>query len=263
MASSIESDQDKAEKKRSSWRDMPFIAGDRLVFKTHKDELLALNENSGLSFQEEQVATSKNTKTPHQIIEAVVSFSSRFAGKRPTDLKLRRRYRCFIMAIHRDKQNITRHFDQVRLRPGDVILLSGSEEDLERMFEQEGILSMSEFKRVRLNKEKAILSMLTLASVIGLAAFNVMSIAGLAIVGAMLLILTGCVTMDKAYQAIEWRILMIIFGTLSLSIAMENTGLAEMIVTNLLALVKTLGPTAILAMIYLITSLPYQILRIL
>jgi di/tricarboxylate transporter len=93
-----------------------------------------------------------------------------------------------------------------------------------------------------------------LLAVVGLASFNVMPIEGLSIIGAMVVILTKCVTLDEAYESIEWSILMMIFGMLAVSIAMEQTGLIKIIVEEVAHLVEGLGPMAILMIVYFITS---------
>lgn len=241
--------------KGSTLRDMPLAAGDHLVFRTHKSELMQLNAFAGLSFDKEKLNLAAVSTKETTIGEGIIGHNSHFIGKKPSELALRRRYGCYIVAIHRDKQNITSNMDQVTLRYGDVILLEGTQDELNRLFDQQEILSVTQVKRLQYDKEKAPIAITILALVVGLAAFNVIPIAGIAISGAVAAILCGCVKAEQAYESIEWRILMIIFGTLSLSIAMENTGLAKIIVDSLTGFMQHLGPVAVLAMIYLITSI--------
>ena len=240
--------------KSSTLRDMPLAAGDHLVFRTHKSELMQLNAFAGLSFDKEKLNIAAVVTKETTIGEGIIGHNSHFIGKKPSELALRRRYGCYIVAIHRDKQNITSNMDQVTLRYGDVILLEGTETELDRLFDQQEILSVTQVKQLQYDQEKAPIAITVLALVVGLAALNIMPIAGVAIAGAVAVIITGCVKTEQAYESIEWRIMMIIFGTLSLSIAMENTGLARMIVDSLTGLMQHLGPVAVLAMIYLLTS---------
>lgn len=235
----------------STLRDMPLEAGDRLVFKVHKKELVMLNDFAGLSFDKEMnLAATKETT----IAEGVIANNSHFIGKKPSQLSLRRRFGCYIIAIHRDKQNITSNLDQITLRQGDVLLIEGSEAELDKLFEQPDILSVTQLQSLNFDRKKAPIAVGVLFAVVGLAAFNIMPIAGIAIAGAVAVLLFGCVTSERAYESIDWRILMIIFGTLSLSLAMDNTGLARIIVESLAGLVDNLGPIAVLAVIYLITT---------
>ncbi len=250
---------DKPAKKGSTLRDIPLQAGDRLVFKTHKNELMELRRFVGITFQTEDItaaaplATPINTKET-MVLEGVVAPNSRLIGRKPSQLRLRRRYGCYIVAFHRDRQNITGNLESLELRSGDVLLLEGSKEELEKLFASEELQSLTQLKNDDFNHKKAPIAVLALITVIVLAAFNVMPIEGLAIIGAVLVILTKCITLEKAYASIEWSILMMIFGMISVSIAMEETGLIKMMVEGIAALVEDLGPMAILLIVYFITS---------
>ena len=66
--------------------------------------------------------------------------------------------------------------------------------------------------------------------------FNWLPISISAIAGVTLMILTGCLRMDEAYQLIEWKAVFLIAGMLPLGIALEQTGAAQLISNNLLLL---------------------------
>jgi di/tricarboxylate transporter len=90
--------------------------------------------------------------------------------------------------------------------------------------------------------------------VVILAALNVMPIAGLAVIGAVAVMLTRCVDPEEAFDAIDWRILFLIFGMLGLSMGLSATGTAELLVKQTVGLVGGLGPVAILAAVYVLTN---------
>ena len=92
-----------------------------------------------------------------------------------------------------------------------------------------------------------------------LAAFGVMPIEGLAIMGAVLVIATGCLEIEGAYKSIEWPILMLIFGMLAISTAMNKVGLPELVATNVVGIGRDLPPWAILSLILLITSIMTEV----
>jgi di/tricarboxylate transporter len=241
--------------KSSTLRDIPLQAGDRLIFKTHKNELMELRHFVGITFETEDTVISAPISTTETIItEGVVAAHSRLIGRKPSQLRFRRRYGCYILAIHRDKQHLTGNLDNLELRYGDVLLLEGPPEELERLFANEELLSLTQIKQKEFNRKKAPIAIATLLGVVGLASFDVMPIEGLAIIGAMIVILTNCLTLDHAYDSIEWSILMMIFGMLALSIAMEETGVIKLVVEVTADLVAGLGPIAILLIIYFITS---------
>jgi di/tricarboxylate transporter len=250
---------------RSALRDIPLQAGDRLLFKTGRGELLEIKQQIGITFATEDMPQNMVLAEPVAtretvIAEGVVGPNSAFIGRRPGDLRLRRRYGCYILAIHRGDQNITGDFDRIELRYGDALLLEGPQDELEKLFEHEGILSLSQVKRRAFDKRKAPLTLAVLFGVVALSALGLMPIAGLALAGAVLVIITGCVTPEKAYAAVQWRILLLIFGMLGISAAMDSSGSARLIVETLAGWVEHLGPLAVLAMVYLITSLLTEIM---
>jgi len=243
---------------RSTLRDIPLQAGDRLVFKTDQSELLEIRESTGISFEAGSYAALPARETV--LAEGVIGPNSRFAGQTPSELRLRRRHGSYVLAVHRDQRNITANFDSFRLRHGDVLLLEGPQEEIDRLFAQEDVLPITQVVRRPLQPVRAAIATLAILGVVGLAALEVMPIAGLAIPGAMLVVLTGCVSLEKAYEAIEWRILMLIFGMLGLSLAMDRSGAARLIVETAADLVRDLGPLAVLAAVYFLTSLLTEIM---
>ncbi|MCD8497024.1 MAG: anion permease [Alphaproteobacteria bacterium] len=90
-------------------------------------------------------------------------------------------------------------------------------------------------------------------AVVILSSFNIMPIAGLAFVGAMVVTLTGCVGFERAYKAIDWQILLLIFGMLGIGQALENSGAMEALVGGVSTHIAWLGPFAVFAILYFIS----------
>ena len=83
-------------------------------------------------------------------------------------------------------------------------------------------------------------------------------IAASALLAGVMMIITGCMTMDEAYSSIEWKAVFLVAGTLPLGIAMEKTGTAQLLAGLLVDAVGGLGPLAVLAGFYLMTNLLTQ-----
>jgi di/tricarboxylate transporter len=88
----------------------------------------------------------------------------------------------------------------------------------------------------------------------GLAAVELLPIAALAIIAATAVVALGCLDHQEAYQSIRWDILMLIFGMLALGQAMEKTGAVSLLIDSVAGPMGQLGPFALLAMLYLVTS---------
>ena len=109
-------------------------------------------------------------------------------------------------------------------------------------------------------RHKAPVALATIVGVMLLAALNVMPIEGLALIGAAIVIATGCITSDEAYKSIEWPILVLIFGMLAISIAMRNSGLDQLLAAQLAALGEGMSPWLMLSLVILITSVATEVL---
>jgi di/tricarboxylate transporter len=109
-------------------------------------------------------------------------------------------------------------------------------------------------------RHKAPIAVGAILGVMVLAALGLYPIAALALTAAAVVTITGCIEGDEAYKSIEWRIIMLIFGMLALSVAMEKTGAAALVVDNLVQLVAGVGPFVTLSLIYLLTSITTEMI---
>jgi di/tricarboxylate transporter len=89
--------------------------------------------------------------------------------------------------------------------------------------------------------------------VVGLAAFKVFPIIVLAIVGCVAMVLSGCITLEEAYQAIEWKVIFLLAGVLTLGVALEKTGGAQLLSDAMLSTVGAYGPEALVSAFYFLT----------
>jgi di/tricarboxylate transporter len=94
--------------------------------------------------------------------------------------------------------------------------------------------------------------------VIGLVLFAGIDIAMGMVLGAVGMVITGCLSMDEAYASIDWRTVFLVAGMLPLGLAMETSGTARFVADQMLGAVGGLGPIAALAGIYLIAALITQ-----
>jgi di/tricarboxylate transporter len=240
---------------RRTMKDLVLEVGDRLVLKTGTGEILGLKEDGQIAFRDRddhdvEPVTADQTIT----MEASIGPNSHLRGRPIKDLKLRRKYGVYLMAVHRQEQNISHDLQDLRLQFADTLLLEGPPEGLQRMMEDGGIVNLSTPTERPQRRTKAPIAIATIFGVMGLAALNVMPIAGLAVIGAVVVMMTRCVDPEEAFDAIDWRILFLIFGMLGLSMGMEETGTARLIVETVVGAVGGIGPIAILAAVYVLTS---------
>src|SRR5690606_34519190 len=102
---------------------------------------------------------------------------------------------------------------------------------------------------------RAPFALATMALVIGVAAIGWAPIAVTSLAGAVALTLAGCLDAEDVYDAIDWRIIILMAGLLPLGVAMSQTGAAQFIVDHTIGLVSTAGPVVVLAVLYLMAIL--------
>jgi di/tricarboxylate transporter len=240
------------------WRlkDITLEAGDRLVIRSKMDDMLGLREAGDVKFGTRDThAIEPIVARETVIVEGVVGPRSRSSGRYIGDLNLMRLYGAFILAVHRQGENITGNFDQLRLRVGDTLLLEGPPESIRDLFENQELINLTEPDARPLRRNKAPVAIGAILGVMVLATFGVLPISALAIIAATSVVALGCVKPEEAYQSIQWNILMLIFGMLALGIAMDKTGAAALIVHLFSSAVSGLGPIAVLSAVYLVTSI--------
>jgi di/tricarboxylate transporter len=253
----------------SALRDLPLQPGDRLHFKTSRLELAEIRQFPGISFATEDMPQDPALAEAvpareSQIVEGVVGPGSAIIGRQAGELRWQRRFGCHLLGLHRATENRDGNpggrLDQQALQQGDSVLVAGPHDELEKLFEHSGLMSISQLRRRTYDRKRAPLAIAVLLAVVVLAAFGVMPIAGLALSGAVILLLAGCVTAEAAMAAIHWRVLMLIFGMLGITAAMEESGAARLLVEQVVALLGGLGPLAVLAVVYLFASLLTEVM---
>ncbi len=227
--------------------------GDRVVVHSSVASVVGLRDAGQILFGTNEGVQAIGGQ-PAMIMEGIVGPQSRLVGFRMSDLNFRRLYGVYILAVHRQGTDLRTDFGGIRLRAGDTLILEGPPEGLRRLFDRRVLVNLTEPTEQPFRRDKAPIAIGAVAAVMVLAALGVLPIAALALIAATAVVALGCLSPDEAYGAVEWRILFLIFGTLGLGMAMETTGAAALIATQLAAVVREWGPVAVLALIYLLTS---------
>jgi len=235
--------------------DLELAAGDRIVVRSRMGDMLGLREAGDVDFTGAAAhAIEPITSRETVLMEGVVGPQSHAAGLRLVDLDLSRLYGAYVLAIHRHGEHLDGDFDRSRLRVGDTVLIEGPPESMARLFERQEFINLSRPDERPYRRDRAPIAVVAVIAVMALAAFEVLPIAALALMAAAAVIALGCLDSDEAYGAVQWNILMLIFGMLALGFAMEKTGAAKLIVEAAATLVSGFGPVAVLSGVYFLTS---------
>ncbi|MGD8426239.1 MAG: SLC13 family permease, partial [Balneolaceae bacterium] len=187
------------------------------------------------------------------LVEAVVAPESSLVGKTLGSTNFAERFGAVPLAIRHRGQLEQEDLEQMRLSGGDTLLLSMSKDRIREIDQDQSFVIASEVGTGRSHPQKAYRVLAIILGVIVAAAFNVIPIVVSAIIGVILLILTNCLTAEEAYNAINWKVILLLAGVIPLGTAMDKTGAASLLADQMIALLAGLGPRAVMSGFFLLT----------
>ena len=248
-------------------QNLNFQANDRLVLSCKRQGIIETNEFEGInlldgsSFGLEQISSKTGV-----MVESLIGPSSSLISKSLSDVNFRTRFNLTILAIHRRGKNLGKEFEKVKFQPGDTLLILGTEDAIERLRKSEEVVLLDQAPVPLQNmKKKAQIAIGVLIGIVGLTSFSILPISIASILGVSILLLTGCLRARDAYQAVEWNILILIYGILALGVTMQQTGASS----EIASLVRNIGfgffepewhPLALLIVLYLCTAFLTEVL---
>ena len=158
-------------------------------------------------------------------VEVLITPDCRMVGRRLGDLRLRRRYGVYTLAVHRRDQNIGRQLDDLVVRVGDTLLLEGAPEDIQRLAADMDLVDVVATRRR--GPTAAATRPIALAcwpAIVVLAAFGVAPIVTLGFIGVAIVLLTRCIDADEAFGFVDGRLLALIFAMLAVGAGLDAVG---------------------------------------
>ncbi len=189
-----------------------------------------------------------------RLVQVLVAPSSSLIGHTLKELDFRNRYKSLVLAMLRRGETINDKLSTISLSLGDVLLLQAHDTDITTLRRDKDFIVLHEVPGTAL-RHRAPLVIGILVAVVGLAAFEVFPILVTALLGCVALLVTRILTIEEAYSAINWQVIFLLSGILPLGIAMQNTGAAGFIAERAVGVVGDMGPVAVLAVVYLMTSI--------
>lgn len=236
---------------RREMQDVTLAEGDIVVLRSPVRDILGFKQTPDM--QTPDGGLQPLSARSSILVEILLGPGAKFIGKTLRHLRLRRRYGVYPVALHRRSANIADRFESTPLDVGDTLLIEGAPEDLKRLCDDNDLVNVAMPRERAIKKSHAPIAILTMLGVIILATLGVMPIAGLAVIGAGIVLVTQCVEADEAFAAVDWRILSLILAMLGIGAALENTGLVELIVGAVAPLLSGAPPIIALALVYLLS----------
>jgi di/tricarboxylate transporter len=241
---------------RSPLNEVVLEHGDRLRLSTPLSSVMEINSLEGVEISPKvKLGLELIGSQKAAVVECVIGPHSSLVGRSIRQMSFRRRYGVLVLAVHRKGVNLREDFADVKLRYGDTLLVEGPETTIKELREGRDFLLLLDVPHEAKRRRKQWAAVGAVALVVALAALNVMPIAALAVLGAVGVVFAGCLDTEEAYEAVEWKILFLIFGMLALGLALEKTGGAALVAQVLIRELGAFGPVAVLTAIVVISSI--------
>ncbi len=239
--------------------------GDILLVRSSREELLKVKEERCVSILPEvklggQSLEANLTSSEEGIAEVLILPHSNLVGSSLKEQTFRQRYNSTVLAIRRGEELIHERLSKLSLKFGDILLIQGPKQSLLGLQTHKGILVIDRLELGALRRSKAITAIAIGIGVVVLAAFNLLPIVVSALLGVLLMVITGCLKPREIYESVRWDIIFLLAGLIPLGIAMENSGTTHWLAENMMILGHYLSPSWLLTFFFIITALTTEVL---
>ncbi len=219
----------------------PLEAGDVLLVRASPDAIASIAGEPGLALH----AVAKYGEKPseehptdvlgeEQLVQAVVAPNSEFIGRSVADIDFLRTLGVVVVGLWRREGWLHGELSEVRLAEGDLLVLWGRQPDFAPLAAHHGFLMLMPFEGQQKPRRRAPVALAIMVATVATAATGLLPPQIAFLAGAVAMVLSGCVSIERAYQQIDVRIFVMIAGVIPLGIAMEQTGTAELFADLLL-----------------------------
>lgn len=236
-----------------------FQSGDVLLVEGQSEEILRIKEISGIEIKADVKLSDPNLSNEDlSFVEVVLLPHSRLVGRTLKGFGFREVYDLQVIGVSRHGAAIYRKISDEPLRIGDILLVQGSRERIQRLHSESAFRVIGSLGEDRPKTGHAPLAIGIFLAVLALATFKVVSVPVAVMLGVAAIFLTRCISSDQAYRDLEWKAIILVACMLSLGAAMEYTGTASYLASLIVSTAGNLGPTAMLTGFFVMTVLLTQ-----
>jgi len=233
--------------------------GDVLLVEGKRDAVLGAAESDDIDMVAEVEFSVDDLPTERIGLEEVILVpGSPLIGRTLEGLDFRSGYGLQVLAINRHGETLTRKMSHIRLSTADVLVVQGDWDHI-RTLERQGLFRiLGSVERVRPRRRRAPVAIAIFLGTLIVATANVLPLSVAMLLGALLVLVTRCITPGEAYSQVNWTVLILIACMLGLGTAMESTGTASFLAQWIVRIVGGANPVWLLSAFFALTVLLTQ-----
>ncbi|MCG8460095.1 MAG: anion permease [Holophagales bacterium] len=230
--------------------------GDVLRIRSHLRAIKTLRSEAGVDFAPAvQWRDAELEAADIVLVELVIPAGSGLIGRTLEQARFRNTFGATVLAIRHRGEILHQRLKRIRLGAGDTLLVEARRNRLSQLRASRDVIFVSESQLGGLRTQKLLPAAVILTAVVLSASSGLVPIVVSSLVGAMAMVLSRCITIEEAYDAVDWKIIFLLAGVLGLGTALEQSGGAAMLSRHVVDAFAWLGPVAVLSGFYLLTSL--------
>lgn len=232
-------------------------AGDILSIWASSENVLRLKEVEGIALEaEERLEKDLPTGTRDEIgfLEVVIGPNSDLIGGTLISTNFRNRYDVTVIAMRKQGELVRERLGRVRIGFGDTLLIQGEAAAFEQIRRESGFIVTEQPNLESFRTRKIPIAVGIILGVVGVAALG-QPILVTAIVGCVLMVLTGCLRVEELHESIRWDVIFLLAGMIPLGIMLERTGAAQFLADQAVYAANYVPAIGVLFIFYALTSL--------
>ncbi len=241
---------------REAGPDSRFEEDDLVLLKGSSQDILSLTSTAGVGTVADQ-GREHPTGPDLRLVEVMVAPGSTLVGHTLKEARFRQRFGAAAIALYRHGAALHQKVGRVRMHVGDVLLVQGSRGATDSLIESPDLIQLDDVSHHRGRSGRSWLALLIFFGFV-VGGISTGEFAVCALAAAAFMVVSACITAEEAYGFIDWRLLVLIGGMLSVAAAMHQTGAADWLGHQVVGAVGHLGPRFLLGTFFVSTVLLTQ-----
>lgn len=229
---------------------------DSILVKGGVDEIVNITSGNGtkilpgIEFQDEDLETTKMA-----LVEVLITPNSKLADRKIKKIGFQENYNSILLAVHKKGDYFSKKISYLKANIGDILLLETPKSNIKFLNNTNDFIILEQHVKNAFDMKKVLISFVIVLLVVLLAALNILPILTSALIGSVAMLLTGCVSLQKAYQFIDWKIIFLLAGLIPLGLAIEKTGAGDLLAENFVYYTEGYSARTMISLLFLFTVL--------
>jgi len=222
-------------------------AHDILLIECQIEELVKIKESAGIEVLADMISHSEIQSEQVRLVELLITPGSRLLDKSLKEVKFRQNYELVVLGVHRLGGKVSNKIGTLNFRIGDVLLVQGTEASVEAVRNSKDFSILGDYRFNMFKERKGIFAAVVFMLAVIAASLQIVPLSIAFLTAALLTVVSGAINVDRAYELMNWKLLILIGGMSAFGTAMENSGASQFLAENITHLLGGFGEIYVLA----------------